>query len=438
MPSPNVIASYQNIVSPFPSVNALLDCAAKAARQAIPDQTRADARVAQLAAGLDALRVEQGNYPHVMHTPRHDTGALLQTHLVNNAGAGNKLEQFLLKGIGFVLEIFDVRFSTADFLEYAFSFFTWIEDIVPAGRPAASNEPETIPNNCNLALIGDYGTGMYGAPAIADSIANDPDGYDVLLHLGDVYYSGLDLEIQSRFLDVLKNVKIAKRRALNGNHEMYTGAHGYFGTLLPAFGQATSYFAMQNDKWLLVALDTAYKQAFGGKEGDIDDEQIQWLGPILKQADDRKVILFTHHEPLTLLDDNNGGNLLTALSEFLETGKIVAWYWGHEHRCVRHDSHPKYKFIGRCVGHGGFPEGRVDLSNAQADPDFGSQWRYVPGPPSSGIPGGWVLDTANVYVAGFEDQFVPNGFMRLEFRSDQLVEYVRAPDNANIYLKNLL
>jgi len=434
----NTIVSYQNIVSPFTSVDGLLGVATTAARKVIPDQAQADARVAQLATGLDAMRVMQGQYPHVMHVPCHDTGALLQTHLVNEASRTNKLERFLLKGQEFVLEVFEVRFSEDDFLEYALSFFTWIEALVPDTRPQAANAPESIPNNCAVALIGDFGTGLYGAKPIAESIASDRDGYDLLLHLGDVYYSGLGPEVESRYLEVLKDVKVAKRRALSGNHEMYTGGHGYFATLLPAYGQATSCFAMQNDNWLLVGLDTAYKQAFGGQEGVIDDPQVQWLGPILRQAGDRKVVLFTHHQPFTLLDNNHGGNLLAALSEFLETGRIVAWYWGHEHRCVRHDPHPKYKFQGRCVGHGGFPQKRVDLGNAPESTDFGSQWRYLPSPSNSDTPGGWVLDTANVYIAGLETAFGPHGFMRLEFNGDQLTEYVRAPDNANIYLKPLL
>jgi hypothetical protein len=54
------------------------------------------------------------------------------------------------------------------------------------------------------------------------------------------------------------------------------------------------------------------------------------------------------------------------------------------------------------------------------------------------IPGGWVLDTANLWVPGFEIDFAPNGYMLLEFRDDRLIEYVRAPDGANIYLKDLL
>ena len=47
-------------------------------------------------------------------------------------------------------------------------------------------------------------------------------------------------------------------RALNGNHEMYSGGFGYFKLILPAFEQDSSYFALQNEHWLLVGLDTAY------------------------------------------------------------------------------------------------------------------------------------------------------------------------------------
>jgi hypothetical protein len=162
---------------------------------------------------------------------------------------------------------------------------------------------------------------------------------------------------------------------------------------------------------------------------------VSWLGRILKTAGNRKVVLFSHHQPFTLLDNNGGGNLLQTLSEFLDAGKIFAWYWGHEHRCLLYDSHPQYKFSGRCVGHSGFPETRPDLTAAPASPEFGSQWRKLEG--TGKIPGAWVLDTPNLYIPGSEADFAPNGFMRLELRDDRLIEYVRAPDNANIYLKDL-
>jgi hypothetical protein len=80
---------------------------------------------------------------------------------------------------------------------------------------------------------------------------------------------------------------------------------------------------------------------------------------------------------------------------------------------------------------------RKDLGNAPESPDFGSQWRYLESPKDKDIPSGWVLDTGQSLVPGFEADFAPNGYMRLEFRDDRLIEYVRAPDGANIYLKDL-
>jgi hypothetical protein len=87
------------------------------------------------------------------------------------------------------------------------------------------------------------------------------------------------------------------------------------------------------------------------------------------------------------------------------------------------------------VGHGGFPENRIDLSNAPFTDEFGSQWRHVP--TKADIPGGFVLDTPNLYIPTFEEQFSPHGFMRLEFNNQALTEYVRSPGNTNIYVKPL-
>ena len=437
MSAPNPIVSYDSITKPFPNTETMLDITSQAARQVIRDPGLANARVSDIANGLALLRQSQGKYPRVLHTPRDTTAALLQTHIAQKATEENKVESFILRGLESVLEFFDVRFAQSDWLGWAVSFFTWIEAIVPAGRPAAATEPEALGQNVRIAILGDFGTGLYGAPVCSQSVSQDQDGYDLLLHLGDVYYSGLDIEVTDRFLDFWPKVNGAVSRSLNGNHEMYTGGHGYFGRLLPAIGQKTSYFAMQNDRWLLVGLDTAYKQDFGGQEGVIDQDQVDWLRPIFNAAGDRKVVFFSHHQPFTLLDNNHGGNLLAMLDEFLKTGKVVAWYWGHEHRCLRYDPHPKYKFKGRCVGHAGFPEGRPDLGNAATDPKFGSQWRRLPGPADGSIPAAYVLDTPNIYIPGFENDFAPNGFMRLEIQGDRLAEYIRAPGNANIYLADL-
>jgi hypothetical protein len=429
------IVSYSSIVKPFPDVPTLLGTARQAAGQVIADPTQADARVAQLSSALSALQVSEGKTPRIMNTPRNAMAGQLQTHLLRQAVQENKLESFILKSVDFVLEGFEVKFSQADWLGYMVSFFTWTEDLDPATCPAASPVATPIPNNFRMAVIGDWGTGAYGAPVCAASIQADTDGYDLLLHLGDVYYSGLADEIEDRFERYWPAVPGAISRSLNGNHEMYTGGHGYFETLLPFLKQPSSYFALQNDSWTLIMLDSAYSQPFGGQEGDLFQAQVDWLGQIIQGAGDRKIVLFSHHQPFSLLDPNQGPSLVAWLQTFLAARRIYAWYWGHEHRCVLYDAHAAWGLYGRCVGHGGFPENRVDLSNAPFTDALGSQWRQVAG--TGAIPGGYVLDTPNLYIPTFETQYSPHGFMRLEFSGETLTEFVRAPDNSNLYLQSL-
>jgi Calcineurin-like phosphoesterase len=435
MPGGSTLVSYNNITRPFPDRQSLLASARQAAGKVIADPNQADAGVAQLSDALDDLQGAQGKHPLVMHAPGNAMAGQLQTHLAGRATAENKIESFLLKGVEFILEGFQVRFSSADWFEYMLSFFTWVGDIVPATCPPAPAEPSPVGNRFRIALMGDWGTGLYGAPVCAQSIAADPAGYDLLLHLGDVYYSGLDFEIQERFSKFWPQAAAPIGRSLNGNHEMFTGGHGYFGTLLPALGQTSSYFAFQNDFWTLAALDTAYHQPPGGRTGDLAKDQVDWLDKIIANAGNRKIVLFTHHQPFTLLDGNQSPNLMTWLQSYLAAGKIFAWYWGHEHRCVLYDPHPAFGFHGRCVGHGGFPGNRTDLSSAPFSPEHGSQWRKVTGP--SDLPGALVLDSANLYIPTFETEFGPHGFMRLEFQDGHLTEFVRAPDGANIYLADL-
>ena len=253
MPLINTLVSYNSITKPFADVDALLGKTRQAAGQVIPDPARADARVAQVKTGLVEMQKSQGKFPRVMHTPRDVTAALLQSHVAQNAVRENKVESFIMKGLEHILEAFDVKFSSQDWLGWMGSFFTWIEGIDPAKFLTAPAEPAAIPNDFSMAVIGDWGTGLYGAPFCAKSILNDRDGYSLLLHLGDIYYSGLPDEVTDRFLDLWPFESTAISRSLNGNHEMYTGGHAYFEELLPKLGQTSSYFAFQNDFWTLAA-----------------------------------------------------------------------------------------------------------------------------------------------------------------------------------------
>jgi hypothetical protein len=434
MPTYNTIVSYDSILRHFAGRDQLLTRAHEAARSVIGDPARADWRMGQFTTGLDALH-KAAQAPRILHTPRDPMGALLQTHIAREGVKEDKLDQFLLHAIEGIKEFFEVRLSPNDWFGWAASFFTWIEGIEKAKQPKADAAATAVPNDFGVAVLGDWGSGLYGAPVCARSIVEGQDSYGMLLHLGDVYYAATSEEVQDRFFRFWPHRAGAINRALNGNHEMYNGGHSYFEEILPNFGQTSSYFALQNDHWVLAGLDTSYSAAFGGHEGNIDDEQVKWLLGIAAAASGRKLVLFSHHQPFTLLDSNSGGNLFRQLKEILEAGRVFAWYWGHEHYCVLYDRHPDYGFYGRCIGHGGIPETRKALTDLPQSPSFGSQWRRLE--KSSTAPAAWVYDKANLYVPGFEEQFAPHGYVRLEFQDAKIGEFVRTPEGANVWIGDL-
>ena len=138
------------------------------------------------------------------------------------------------------------------------------------------------------------------------------------------------------------------------------------------------------------------------------------------------MLLFCHHQPFSLLS-KQGPKLVEKLAALLESGRIFAWYWGHEHRCVIYDRHPAWGLLGRCIGHGGMPYFRDDVTSY--DPDQGDErWRRVPA--KNLVPSGLLLDGPNPYVPEHEDRYGPNGYLTLELDGASLNEIVHAPDGS--------
>jgi hypothetical protein len=292
-----------------------------------------------------------------------------------------------------------------------------------------STTPAVIPDNARIAMTADWGTGLYGAPKIADEIKKRAT-FDLLLHLGDVYYSGTTEEVQQRFLDVWPKSAGRISRALNSNHEMYSGGYAYFDLALPAFGQESSYFAFQNAKWLLIGLDTAYV------DHDMDNEQVAWLKVVIGQAEGRKIVLFSHQQLFSRLD-NQGPKLQNALRPLLEGKAFTAWYWGHEHQCVLYDKHPKYGLVARCLGNGGIPEVRKrEVKEAPAEKTVGDvSWKRLAATTDS--PACLILDGPNEFIEDEQDKFVPHGFMTVELSGATLTERVFLASGKEIFVNQL-
>ena len=368
-------------------------------------------QLAELTRALQLLESAQGQ-PGVMTTVNDRMSACVQTFMIEKKALGLPPPD-----AGSPLE---VRFDEGDLLGWAGVFFSWLKGHKRFDWQTPG-EPETLPEQCRIALLGDWGTGLYGAPVCAKSIARDGN-YAVVMHLGDVYYAGTEDEMQQRFHALWPNVQGAKNRALNGNHEMYTGGQAYAG-VLKRFEQQASYFAFQNENWILAALDTAYS------EHDLYGEQAAWLQTLARQAPQKRLVLFSHHQPYSLLDAQ-GPALVAILAPLLTEQRIFAWYWGHEHHCMLYQPHALWGLRGRCVGHGGFPyyrETKVLGDAAPAEPT----WKNLRG--KHLVPAAHMLDGMNEYVDRHPQHFGPNGYMTLEFDGPELFEIVHAPDGTSVW-----
>lgn len=386
-----------------------------ARREPTADELAEFARALQI---IEEMQTRNGNRQGIIATAPDELVANLQTFMTTVMAPAE--DRFEPSANGTL----EAKFDAHDFLGWAASFFTWWRKLNPFDwtTPGAS---ETIPAKARVALFGDWGTGLYGAPQCAKSI--EADGrYDVVLHLGDVYYSGTKDEIQERFLDLFPNVPGTRRRALNGNHEMYTGGRAYFDAI-QQWGQTSSYAALENDHWILAGLDTAYA------DHDLHGDQAGWIQSLAATSPQKKLVLFSHHQPYSLLD-GQGPKLVKKLEPLFKNKRITAWYWGHEHHCILYKPHTLFGLRGRCVGHGGFPYFREKKVLGDAPPPTPT-WKNLES--KNLVPSAKILDGDNPFIEEGPEDYGPNGYMTLEFDGADLTEIVHLPDGTPIWKKPL-
>ena len=235
-----------------------------------------------------------------------------------------------------------------------------------------------IKAGARVALIGDWGTGAAPARRVLDLVkAQKPD---VVVHLGDIYYSGTPDECRDKFEAVVdqafdrKSTKLPVY-SLCGNHDMYCGGVGYYGLIKRLnqgkLAQGASFFCLRaaDNSWQLLAMDTGRNDYSPFSVTDtvtfVEPEEQAWL--VRRVAEFAgKTILLSHHQLFSAFSqigsqDANGmlnpvnPNLKRTFDALLATGKqIPAWIWGHEHNLCVYEPYGKLQF-GRCLGHSAIP-----------------------------------------------------------------------------------
>ena len=279
-----------------------------------------------------------------------------------------------------------------------------------------------------IGLMADWGTGTGAASRLVGQMARyDPD---IVIHLGDIYYSGTRDECDRNFLQPMAAAFDRSKVAiynLAGNHDMYCGGLGYYDMLkrlnppgLPQ--QPASFFCLRctDESWQFVAMDTGNSDHDPNIK-DLDDVLVAldpaeeaWLDARIAEFPGRTILL-SHHQYFSALDrigpkgpDGSSQaynpNLDSTLNRFQTSakGRIAAWFWGHEHTLT---IYAPYRGLqkGRCIGHGAVP---VLLTPEQPHPM--SSIKDPPGFQQVPLPA--------------DDQVYAHGFVMLQFAEDGSVE----------------
>lgn len=282
----------------------------------------------------------------------------------------------------------------------------------------------------SLAIMGDWGTGPFNdygfaSPATLVGKAIKQLRPDITVHLGDVYYAGSEQQISEHLLlDFPTGLKA--NFTLNGNHEMFDGANGYFNTALshPVFSvqNGTSYFAIRYADWIILGLDTAYYDSslYYLKGAITDDDQLSFIKSLNIGAN-QKIILLTHHAGMSYDGKTLVAPLYHQVFTALGNRHPDYWYYGHIHNGIVYNdssSQGAYQCPSgqspklRCVGHGSIPIGDAfGLRNAMNRSPSGIEYYArtpLPNPDSH---------------PQLENR-VLNGFAYLMLNNDQLTEQI--------------
>ena len=250
-----------------------------------------------------------------------------------------------------------------------------------------------------VGVLGDWGTGEQEARAVIDQLMKQAP--DLIIHVGDVYYSGTEVE-QNAVLAMLRGARTEYGRdipfyTLPGNHDYYSGGVGFY-QVLPLLNQDVpnacvqqhSFWCLRNDAWQLQGMDTGYYDSdllhIDQDITHLRDDEAAWHQRMLVDAGGRRVILFSHHQLFSAFEMIGGmwanPYLEKNLADWEAAADVrpAAWLWGHEHVLGIYQVPGSLPVLGRCVGNGAIPvftdtkaytpqPGGAPLEPAQQSPD---------------------------------------------------------------------
>ena len=269
------------------------------------------------------------------------------------------------------------RFTVEEYLKY-FGVSGQAQKIPYIEPSSTGPKVITIKAKARIGLIGDWGTGAFPAKRVLRLLkAQNPD---VVIHLGDIYYSGTDDECGINFESIVNSVLDRQNSqipvyTLAGNHDMYSGGGGYYALIKrlnkAPLAQQASFFCLraEDNSWQLLAMDTGQFDfnpiAVNHTQTHVDPAELEWHAQRVAEFPG-KTILLSHHQLFSAFSQIAAAQAdgrfvsynadLKKVLDRLQQGdrKIAAWFWGHEHNLTVYKPHLGLK-RGRCLGHSAIP-----------------------------------------------------------------------------------
>lgn len=238
-----------------------------------------------------------------------------------------------------------------------------------------------IPSSATIGLVADWGTGARPAQEVLIDVSkHNPT---ILLHLGDIYYSGTSEECRANFLEPVEKLYRKGQPkpvyVIPGNHDMYCGGLGFYELIKQLNSEPTaqrgSFFCLrsEDENWQILGMDTGLHDNSPYAVSDtltwLEDDELAWHCDRIREFSG-KTILLSHHQPFSAFAQigpmtgqgkrsASNPHLLKAFESMAALGKISAWFWGHEHTL---SIYQPFKGIqrGRCIGHGAIPVSSLD------------------------------------------------------------------------------
>ena len=291
------------------------------------------------------------------------------------------------------------------------------------------NDESILPEECTILLLADFATGLRRSTVVLEEARRIEPNVSCVIHGGDTYYSGSVQEQKEYLLEpIMGHFPNAMVRCLRGNHDLYSGPKG-FQYVQDTIHQSSTYFSLSNSSLLIQGLDTSVFDDNPLLEGKtmvtLHDKEVAWHCDHVQKAkrDGKKIILFSHHEPITFNDKVgiiDGKEPPANISLYRQLHPIIpsidAYYFGHQHGFMMYQDYtyrngPTLKKP-RMIGHGGCPVMSQTLDTMYQVSSYDTTNFDIP----SLMPGDWKLGhNGSVIDTGFVLLRCKKGSIRAEY-----------------------